>query len=378
MSAGQVAVLAEFADRRVARARRRSAPLRGRQESHHHRGIARRAVPADHPLKRAAGHGHPEGRPRTRRGLHGGTGIGELTPLSSLAIAEARVREAGTPAGVFTIITSSDPAAVTMPLLTDPRLRKLSFTGSTARWPAPAGEERPTRAANVDGAGRQRPIPGLRRRRSRRRGPRGDDRQDAPGRTVLRRRQRLLVQDVIAEDFAAAVAETMSDIRVGAPDREDSELGTLADHRAVDEVQRLVDDAVARGALARAAAPLPPGPGHYTAPRVLDHVPTEAAIMREEVFGPYRRSTGSPPKPKGSPPPTPPSTAWPPTCSPATSTVHAAWRAASDRDGGHQPRPRFRRRRTLRRRQAVRPRSRGRTEGLQEYQQIKILSTPGL
>ncbi|WP_032761348.1 aldehyde dehydrogenase family protein, partial [Streptomyces alboviridis] len=53
-----------------------------------------------------------------------------LTPLSSLALGEL-AREAGAPPGVLTVITSSDAAAVTTALLADPRLRKLSFTGST-------------------------------------------------------------------------------------------------------------------------------------------------------------------------------------------------------------------------------------------------------
>ena len=171
----------------------------------------------------------------------------------------------------------------------------------------------------------------------------------------------------------------MSDIRVEAPDRDDSELGPLADHRAVDKVQRLVDDAVARGALVRDAAPLPPGRGHYTAPTVLDHVPTEAAIMREEVFGPvlaiHRFSTEA----EG--------------IATANATEHglAAYLITSNID---------RARRVASRLQTgmvginrglvsdvaapfggVKQSGLGREggpEGLQEYQQIKYLSTPGL
>ena len=190
---------------------------------------------------------------------------------------------------------------------------------------------------------------------------------------------RFLVQDGIAEDFAAAVAEKMADIRIGAPDREDSELGPLADHRAVSKAQRLVADAVACGALVRATAPLPPGPGHYAAPTVLDHVPTEAAIMRGEVFGPvlaiHRFSTEA----EG--------------IATANATEHglAAYLITSNID---------RARRVASRLQTgmvginrglvsdvaapfggVKQSGLGREggpEGLQEYQQIKYLSTPGL
>ncbi|SPF07392.1 Succinate-semialdehyde dehydrogenase [NADP(+)] GabD [Streptomyces sp. MA5143a] len=54
----------------------------------------------------------------------------------------------------------------------------------------------------------------------------------------------------------------------------------------MDKVRHLVEDAVARGAVVVAEADIPAGPGHYAAPTVLDHVPADAAIMREEVFGP--------------------------------------------------------------------------------------------
>jgi succinate-semialdehyde dehydrogenase/glutarate-semialdehyde dehydrogenase len=54
----------------------------------------------------------------------------------------------------------------------------------------------------------------------------------------------------------------------------------------VDKVRRLVEDTVARGAVVVAEADIPDGPGCYAAPTVLDHIPADAAIMHEEVFGP--------------------------------------------------------------------------------------------
>jgi hypothetical protein len=54
----------------------------------------------------------------------------------------------------------------------------------------------------------------------------------------------------------------------------------------VDKVHHLVEDAVAHGAVVIAEADIPDGPGYYAAPTVLDHVPADAAIMHEEVFGP--------------------------------------------------------------------------------------------
>ncbi|MEQ4721476.1 NAD-dependent succinate-semialdehyde dehydrogenase [Nonomuraea sp. B19D2] len=208
-----------------------------------------------------------------------------LTPLSSLALGEL-AREAGAPPGVLTVITSSDPAAVTMPLLADPRLRKLSFTGSTSvgrlllqqsgarvlRTSMELGGNAPFLVfddADLDLAVREAMIARMR----------------LGGQSCVGA-NRFLVQEQIADAFADALGERMAAIRVGPPDLEDTELGPLADHRAVDKVRHLVEDAVARGALVVAQADIPDGPGHYAAPTVLDHVPADAAIMHEEVFGP--------------------------------------------------------------------------------------------
>jgi succinate-semialdehyde dehydrogenase / glutarate-semialdehyde dehydrogenase len=208
-----------------------------------------------------------------------------LTPLSSLVFAEL-AREAGTPPGVLTVITSTDPAAVTRPLLSDPRLRKLSFTGSTpvGRLLLEQSAQRVLRTsmelggnapflvfddADLDLAVREAMVAKMR----------------LGGQSCVAA-NRFLVQEGIADRFAAALAEQMDAIRVGPPDRDDVDLGPLVDQRAVDKARRLVDDAVAHGAVVRAAARIPAGPGHYAAPTVLDHVPADAAIASEEVFGP--------------------------------------------------------------------------------------------
>jgi succinate-semialdehyde dehydrogenase/glutarate-semialdehyde dehydrogenase len=208
-----------------------------------------------------------------------------LTPLSSLALAEL-AREAGAPPGVLTVITSSDAASVTMPLLADPRLRKLSFTGSTpvGRLLLQQSGARVLRTSMELGGN----APFL-----------VFDDADldlAVGEAVIAKMRlggqscvaanRFLVQEGIADAFAAALGEQMAAVRVGPPDREDTGLGPLADHRAVDKVRHLVEDAVSRGAVVVAEADIPDGPGYYAAPTVLDHVPADAAIMHEEVFGP--------------------------------------------------------------------------------------------
>ncbi|MEH0424828.1 NAD-dependent succinate-semialdehyde dehydrogenase [Streptomyces stelliscabiei] len=208
-----------------------------------------------------------------------------LTPLSSLVLGEL-AREAGAPEGVLTVITSSDAAAVTSALLADPRLRKLSFTGSTPvgrlllqqsgarvlRTSMELGGNAPFLVfddADLDLAVREAMIAKMR----------------LGGQSCVGA-NRFLVHEGIADAFAVALGEQMAATRVGPPDLEDTELGPLADHRAVDKVRHLVEDAVARGAVVVGKAAIPDGPGHYAAPTVLDHVPADAAIMQEEVFGP--------------------------------------------------------------------------------------------
>ena len=102
----------------------------------------------------------------------------------------------------------------------------------------------------------------------------------------------------IADAFAAAMAERMAAVRVGRPGPGGHRLGpwptTVRWTRSAD----LVEDAVARGAVVIVEADIPDGPGYFFAPTVLDHVPADAAIMHEEVFGPSPPSTGSPPRPR--------------------------------------------------------------------------------
>ncbi len=100
----------------------------------------------------------------------------ELTPLTTLAFAKL-LEDAGLPKGVVNVFTTSTSGAVSEPIIRDPRLRKLSFTGSTPGRPAAAGAGGGGRAAHVDGARRQRAVRGVRGRRPRQGGRRRDARE---------------------------------------------------------------------------------------------------------------------------------------------------------------------------------------------------------
>ena len=90
----------------------------------------------------------------------------EQTPLSALAVTSI-LEEVGVPRGVVNVVTTSTPAETMAPLFADSRLRKLSFTGSTAGRQVPARQRGLGSAASVDGVGWQRPVHRLRGRRPR-------------------------------------------------------------------------------------------------------------------------------------------------------------------------------------------------------------------
>ena len=111
-----------------------------------------------------------------------------LTPLTMLWLAQV-LADAGLPDGVLNVVTTTHTGEVMEPLIRDPRLRKLTFTGSTERRPHPRRAERGGVAPRLDGAGRQRTVPRVRRCRPGRCRRRRDARQDAQHRRGLHRGQ---------------------------------------------------------------------------------------------------------------------------------------------------------------------------------------------
>ena len=114
----------------------------------------------------------------------------QQTPLSMYALAEI-LQEAGLPPGVLNVVTSSSSSDVSKPILSDPRLRKLTFTGSTEVGRKLVEQSAPGLLRTLDGAGRQRAVHRVRRRRRRRRGRGRGDREDAQHRRGVHRGQPL-------------------------------------------------------------------------------------------------------------------------------------------------------------------------------------------
>jgi succinate-semialdehyde dehydrogenase/glutarate-semialdehyde dehydrogenase len=209
----------------------------------------------------------------------------KATPLSMLALAEI-LEEAGLPAGVLNVVTSSSSSDVVSPIISDPRLRKLTFTGST-----PVGRKLMEQAsqnllrvsmelggnapflvfedADVDDA-----VAGAMVAKMRNIGE------------ACTAANRFHVAGSIADEFAEKLAEKMGQMKVARGTEEGAEVGPLIDEEQLDKVAELVDDALEKGAKALVGARKIDGHGYFYEPTVLDDVPKEADLRYEEIFGP--------------------------------------------------------------------------------------------
>ncbi|MEV0109675.1 NAD-dependent succinate-semialdehyde dehydrogenase [Nocardia sp. NPDC050799] len=208
------------------------------------------------------------------------------TPLTMLLLAKL-CAEAGLPDGVLSVITSRRSGAVTQPLLDDPRLRKLTFTGSTEvgrtlveksasgllRTSMELGGNAPFVVfddADIDAAVEGALLAKLRN---------GGEACTAANRFHVHR----AVVEEFTEKFVAAIN---SQVRLGPGTDPDTTLGPLVSEDQLNTVAELVDDAVGAGASVRVGGKAPGGPGWFYPATVLTDIPAQARILREEVFGP--------------------------------------------------------------------------------------------
>ncbi|OCG72672.1 NAD-dependent succinate-semialdehyde dehydrogenase [Microbacterium sediminis] len=209
----------------------------------------------------------------------------QLTPLTTMFFATL-LEEAGLPKGVLNIVTSSSSSRVSEPILSDPRLRKLSFTGSTAvgkKLIAQAAENVLRVSMELGGnapfvvfedADLDKAVEGAMAAKFRNIGQ------------ACTAANRIIVHRDIAEAFTAKVAERVAGMKIGRGTEEGVQIGPLIDDAAVAKADELVRDAVAKGAtLVRGGKPID-GPGTFFEPTVLSGLPTDAKIMSEEIFGP--------------------------------------------------------------------------------------------
>ncbi len=207
------------------------------------------------------------------------------TPLTALLLAQA-LSDAGAPAGVINVLTTDRPAELVTAALSDERVRKLSFTGSTA-----VGSQLLKQAADrivncsmelggnapfivFDDADLDAAVAGAMVAKMRN------------GGQACTAANRFLVHERVTEPFAAKLAEAMATLRVGAGTDEQTQLGPMVSARAVDGIAEKVDASVSAGAVARIGGARLDRPGFYYPATVLTDVPRESPVATDEIFGP--------------------------------------------------------------------------------------------
>ena len=207
------------------------------------------------------------------------------TPLTALALVPI-FEEAGVPAGVINVLPSRRSGAVVGAMLKDPRVRVVSFTGSTevGRKLLHAAADNVVKPvmelggnapfivfadADIDAA-----VEGAMIAKMRNMGE------------ACTSANRFYVHEAVHDAFAAKFAERMKGLKVGNGLDEGVALGPLVNAEAREKVEALVGDAVAKGARILTGGKAIDGPGYFYPATVLTDVPDNAELLREEIFGP--------------------------------------------------------------------------------------------
>ncbi|MCW2830368.1 MAG: NAD-dependent succinate-semialdehyde dehydrogenase [Aeromicrobium sp.] len=208
-----------------------------------------------------------------------------LTPLTMLWLG-AVLTEAGLPDGVLNIVTTTSTGEVMEPIIRDPRLRKLTFTGSTEvgrslveqsadgllRVSMELGGNAPFLVyddADVDQA-----VEGAMLAKMRNVGE------------ACTAANRFIVHESVADEFSRKLTDKMAALSMGRGTDDDMDVGPLVEAKQRDKVAELVDDAVEKGARVLTGGSAPEGEGYYYPPTVLANVPSDARLVYEEIFGP--------------------------------------------------------------------------------------------
>ena len=209
----------------------------------------------------------------------------EETPLCALALAKLAL-DAGVPPGVLNVVTTLDAPAVGKVLCEDSRVRKLSFTGSTA-----VGKQLYRQCADTvkkltlelggnaplivfDDANLEEAVAGAMASKYRN-----------AGQTCVCA-NRILVQAGIYDRFAKALAEAASRLKVGPGKNDGVTVGPLINAKAVAKVETLVKDALSKGAKTVLGGKADASGDLFYQPSVLTGVTKDMTLVNEEIFGP--------------------------------------------------------------------------------------------
>ncbi|ESY11826.1 NAD-dependent succinate-semialdehyde dehydrogenase [Mesorhizobium sp. C386A] len=211
------------------------------------------------------------------------------TPLSALALAELGER-AGLPAGVFNVITGK-AATIVGRMCEDPRVRAISFTGSTEIGRLIAAQSAPTMKRLVMELGGHAPLIVFADTDLDKAVSIAIDAKFATSGQDCLAANRIYVQRPIYDRFCAAFARRIEALRTGNGLTDKIDIGPLMHERAVAKVEEQVADAIARGARCLTGGKRHQAGPLFYQPTLLADVSDEALIMREETFGPVAAVT---------------------------------------------------------------------------------------
>lgn len=209
----------------------------------------------------------------------------ELTPLTSLYFVQLLI-EAGVPAGVVNVVTTTGASGVSKAVMADDRLRKVSFTGST-----PVGKVLLKQAADnvlrtsmelggnapflvFDDADLDAAVDGAMLAKFRNIGE------------ACTSANRFFVQSGVADEFSKRLTARVEALEVGRGTDEGVSIGPLINDAAVAKSAELVADATSRGASVATGGSKIEGPGSFFAPTVLTGIAPGTRLLKEEIFGP--------------------------------------------------------------------------------------------
>lgn len=213
----------------------------------------------------------------------------EATPLCAQAVFEI-LHEAGVPAGVVNLVTASDPRDIGDEFCRNPKIKKLTFTGSTAVGKQLAEDAASSLKHVSMELGGHAPFIVF---------DDADPVHAAKGASLVKflntgqaciSPNRLFVQRGIVEAFIDTFSQRVSAMQAGDGLQAGNTIGPLVNNSAVDKVDNQVQDALAKGAiLHNGGQRLDQGElanGHFYAPTLISNVGTDMLIYREETFGP--------------------------------------------------------------------------------------------
>lgn len=207
------------------------------------------------------------------------------TPLTAFAVAQI-MHDCGVPAGVVNVVTTSSASTLSKTVLHDPRVRKLSFTGSTPVGRALLHEAADQVISCAMELGGNAPFIVCH----------DAELEDALDGAMLAKMRnsgeactaanRFYVHKDLYKGFTDGIVKRMAAIKLGEATDPQSTLGPMVNEKSVAKIAELVDDAVAKGAKILLGGQRLNRPGYYYPPTVLADVPDNAEMIHDEIFGP--------------------------------------------------------------------------------------------